>query len=115
NGECYKGCTFIYSYEGSMAEQICGSVSKKLENTKQVISLGNSILFIGDKVPLFALSCTPYTFLRLTFGMNGTAKRELDNFEQFETDMKRFSEVLTQVVNACYDQKTPDIKYKIYI
>jgi len=79
------------------------------------INVGNALLFMADKVPLFKLGESIGGGIYLVFGKGGTAKRNLSSFEEFETDMGNLITVLNNVTNSFYAGGTPDIQFKLYV
>jgi len=109
DGVYYRGDTTI-SCVGIDCRDIWNRLRDSL-NESNVIYGNKSIMFMADRTPLFIIekSCA---FLHLKFGDSGTPKRKLNGYEQFETDIRNFTECLTKIVNVCIDQ-SPDINYEL--
>lgn len=96
------------------AEKVCRNIANKLKSGENVIDSNESLLFLGiTNIPLFSLSCAPSNhYLMFKFGCGGTSRRKLNSLEQFKTDMENYGKLLTEIVNATYDElQIPEVNY----
>jgi len=119
NGISYNGCfsLFVDQTLDRKFNELSSDLFERAKNINEykIIPVGNSLLIeLQRKIPLFKFS-KDYPHFTLDFGRGGTAKRSLENYEQFETDVNYATQILTGVVNACYDEETPDIEYQLYL
>jgi hypothetical protein len=116
NGVSYRGETNISLPFGfPKREELREQAVSKLTSSGKALQMGDGLVFLGaDRTILFsALYDSIFFFPMIKFGGQGTAKRRLDNFEQFEADMNCFARVLTDVVNAGYEKETPNVRFRI--
>jgi len=125
DGSYYEGRALIFtSYkneklclpDNEKIAEVLKSACKKLTKGNDNILLDEGMLFMSGDDPFFMFSkYSLFDSYELKFGTAGTMKRKLGQYNQFETDIKRFSDVLTTVLNALYEGETSNINYRFHI
>ncbi len=86
--------------------------SPQTQQNMDILKIDKSLLFMIGKTPYFAF-VNEDVLSYLIFGSSGTVKRPLSSLEVFEQDIKNLAEITTNIVNAHYEGKTPDIDYEL--